>query len=344
MRLKYLMVLAIVGLFCQNSNAQGCAEASSDGVNVFGFIQPQYEFDMTDPSVSSFTFERARVGVMGNIPYDVSYYVVTEMSPFINPDSPYDFLLDAFVSYSGIKWAKMSMGSFKAPFGLETGTACSKLHTVYRSKATLELVSPFRDLGFQVLGGNRDSLFQYAIGLMNGTGLKVEDTNHFKDIVGRVGINPTPWLHVGGSFKYGQATSAAGLPDPDERLRIGGELELNFSRFLIQGEYIYAKDKGSSIVGGGCSGGGEPVIGDKLRQGGFIQGIYNATYNLQGVVKAEFYDADMNIGNNEEFVLTAGINYFLNDWTRLQVNYMYAAEMPIDTPNDKLVIQLQVQF
>lgn len=346
MRKSILLFFVSLFLFSANSFAQGCAEPSSDddGATVFGFIQPQFEYNMTDPSTSTFAFERARIGVMGNIPYDFSYYVVLETSPFLSAEIDHPILLDAFISYRRFDWAKISLGSFKSPFGMETNTACSRLYTVYRSKATLELVTPFRDLGVVLMGGNRDSLFQYSLGVMNGTGLGKRDDNHFKDVVARVGVNPASWLHLGGSFKYGQHPSAAGLAEPDERTRFGGELEVNYGNLVVQGEYIYGKDVGSSIVGGGCSGDGEVVIGDKTRSGGFVMAAYNVRYNLQPVVKFEYFDPDGGITNNEEYVTTLGMNYFFNDWTRLQVNYLYRSEMPSDVPNDALVMQLQVVF
>ncbi|MBN2805939.1 MAG: hypothetical protein JXR22_04720 [Prolixibacteraceae bacterium] len=326
-------------------SAQGCSEPSSEeGVSLFGFVQPQIEVGLTDPSTSSFSFERARIGVMGNIPYDFSYYMVLELSPFLNQQVPYPTLIDAFVSYTRFDFLKVSMGSFKSPFGMETNTPCSGLATVYRSKATLELNAPFRDLGLMFLGGSRETTLEYAFGIMNGTGLGLRDNNHFKDVVTRIGVNPLSWLHVGASFKYGQSVSAAGLADPDVRTRLGGEIDMNFGNLNVQGEYIYAKDQGSSIVGGGCSGGGEVVIGDKTRSGAYVQALYNIGYQLQPVVKFEWYDADGAIKNNEEYITTLGLNYFFNDWTRLQVNYRYAAEMPVDHPNDQLVIQLQVKF
>jgi len=340
-----ILILLIILNFGKHAYSQGCASTSSeDGVTVFGFVQPQVEFNMTDPSVSTFAFERARLGVMGNVPYDFSYYAVLELSPFMNKEVPYPTLLDAFVSYTRFNWMKVSMGSFKVPFGLETSTPCSGLYTIYRSKGTLELVSPFRDLGLMFLGGSRETKFQYAVGLLNGKGLGLRDDNHFKDIVARIGFNPISNIHVGSSFKYGQALSAAGLPDPDQRLRFGGELELNFQGFTIQGEYIWAKDMGSSIVGGGCSGGGEVVIGDKIRNGGYVMAAYNLSYTIQPVIKFEYFDPDNGINNNEEYVTTVGLNYFFNDWTRLQLNYRYAAEMPIDMPNDALILQVQVTF
>lgn len=347
MKIRILVsLLLLIILSVVNAYSQGCSEPSSEeGLSVFGFIQPQYEFGMTNPSTSTFSFERARIGVLGNIPYDFSYYMVMELSPFLNEAVQYPTLLDAFISYTRYDFLKISMGSFKSPFGMETNTACSGLATVYRSKATLELNSPFRDLGLMFLGGSRETKIQYAVGLMNGIGLGHRDNNHFKDIVGRIGVNPLSWLHFGVSAKYGQSASAAGLPEPDIRTRLGAEFDANWNgRLIVQGEYIFAKDQGSSIVGGGCSGGGEVVIGDKARSGGFIQAMYNVNYMIQPVVKFEFFDENANIKNNEDYVFTVGLNYFFNDWTRLQVNYRYAAELPVDVPNDQLVLQLQVKF
>jgi len=72
-------------------------EASSDeGVSVVGYIQAQYEYvfqDSTDDT-SAFTFNRVRFGLVGSIPYDISYYSMFEFSP--NKDgAPY--LLDGLL-------------------------------------------------------------------------------------------------------------------------------------------------------------------------------------------------------------------------------------------------------
>ena len=42
--------------------------------------------------------------------------------------------------------------------------------------------------------------------------------------------------------------------------------------------------------------------------------------------------------------MTFGFNYFLNDWTRLQLNYLYKAEDQEEISNDELLMQLQVKF
>lgn len=67
-------------------------------------------------------------------------------------------------------------------------------------------------------------------------------------------------------------------------------------------------------------------------------------WNLQPVVKLESWDPDIDVDDNSENVITLGFNYFLNDWTRLQVNYLYKAEDQEEISNDELLMQLQVKF
>jgi len=164
-------VILFIGLFLLaliNSNtltAQGCVEASSDeGPQIVGYIQPQFNYYMFgdkangDPlKPSTFFFKRARVGVVGSIPYDVSYYVMAEFSPGLSGGSPY--LLDAFVTYAPFgKYLKFSLGQFKSPFSLELNTPCYALHTINRSTVVNQLAAPFRDMGLMFLGSS-DSLF-----------------------------------------------------------------------------------------------------------------------------------------------------------------------------------------
>ena len=113
-----LLIMALMLMVPMAASGQGCMEGGSEeGVNVVGFIQPQIEYyPNPDSDLSEFTFgfNRARIGAVGNVPYDISYYFMMEFGPF-KTDSP--CLLDAFITYSrfGDK-AKISMGQFKRGF------------------------------------------------------------------------------------------------------------------------------------------------------------------------------------------------------------------------------------
>ena len=67
-------------------------------------------------------------------------------------------------------------------------------------------------------------------------------------------------------------------------------------------------------------------------------------WNLQPVFKMESWDPDTDVDDNSESILTIGFNYFLNDWTRLQFNYLYKAEDAVEVSNDEILLQLQVKF
>ena len=373
---KIILIIAIALLgFPIMSFSQGCMGGDSDdGVKVIGYIQGQYEHQFLGQDIkpirglksnNSFYFNRARIGVVGSIPYDFSYYVLTEFSP--TKGGPY--LLDAFITYKRFDpYFKVSLGQFKSPFGLELTTPCQALYTVDRSRFVNELASPFRDLGIMFLGstgelfGKKD-LIAYRIAITNGTGKNVMDDNEFKDYMGRIIISPLDWLHIGGSYRYGKQTPVKEELDPDERTRWGVDLSLEKANFIFQAEYIQGLDKGSSEVGGGCGSTPTIVLGDFKKSGYMAQILYMTPWNFQPVVKFESYDPNIKIGDgnpddvegaydyDKQQDFTFGFNYFFAETVRLQMNYVYKIEESGDTDatyhevaNDYFVMQVQVIF
>jgi phosphate-selective porin len=344
--------------------AQGCMESSSeDGVSIIGFLQPQwnYEFNGEDDNgesldMNSFMFNRARLGVTGKVPYDFSYYAMTEFSP--TKGGPY--LLDFFVTYHGLgPWANISVGQFKQPFGLELSTACHALHTIDRSMVVNELASPFRDMGVMISGGTdtlkflglkNKNIFSWNLALVNGTGQNNIDNNKYKDFVGRLAFSPFEFVSIGGSYRYGKQPNPAIDSISDERMRWGADITLKAYNFLIQGEYIFGDDKGSKLEGGGCGADPTVVQGTFQSSGFWVMAMYKTPWFFEPVVKYQCYDPDNEADFNKKSTLTVGLNYFFNDWTRLQVNYMYNTEESSSTDlanyheidNDMLMVQLQI--
>ncbi len=343
---KILLIVIVITLAIPNiAISQGCMESSSDdGVTVSGYIQPQYEFHQKDGlynDESSFTFERARFGFFGNIPYDISYYAFIETSAF-KKANPY--LLDAFVTYTRFgPWAKISLGQFKSPFSLELNTACHGLHTVKRSQVVRDLATPDRDIGLMISGGNDTTFFKYAFAITNGTGLGNADNNTRKDFSGRLVLQPFEFLSIGGSFRTGKSKSAVQGQPEDTKTRYAAELQVKFENILFQGEYLMGEDDGSYTTGGGC---GDPLvthIGSVSRNGYWAHLMYMTPWNLQPIVKFESYEPNTALGLDQKSIITFGINYFLNDWTRIQINYLYSAE-EVEIENDQLFVQVQVKF
>ncbi len=369
-----LSILIILSLFATTRlSAQGCMEPSSStgGASVIGYIQPEFKVgfngknvDGTSKNDMGFSFRRARLGFAGNIPYDFSYYVLAEFSTFQN--GPY--LLDAFVTYNRFKpWFKISMGQFKKPFGLELTTGCQDLYTINRSKVVNELTSPDRDLGVMISGTTgakkffgleKENIFSYSLSVTNGTGKNTLDIDRSKDFIGRLVFAPYDWISVGGSYHTGKQKNAdVTVTKMDERMRYGFDITLKKYNFILQSEYVFGQDKGSKLIGGGCGATPELVVGNFKSNGYFTQLMYNTKWKLMPLVKYETYDPNMDLQDFDhtsfrQSTFTFGLNYYANDWTRIQLNYLYNLESSSSTditnynevPNDMFLLQIQVKL
>ncbi len=345
MKNKIFLLFVLVFIFqANNIYAQGCDgdEPANDSIpapkiKVFGFFQPEYDYTLSDPAESSFTFRRARIGVRGRVFEDFSYYMMLETSPFIGGVGS-AYLMDAFITWDKYNWSRISVGSFKQPFGLEVTTACSKLTTIDRAIVSDQLVSPQRDYGIMILGGNKYTKLNYSVALMNGRGLNVKDNNNKKDIIGRATYKVLDFMTIGGSFRYGYPNN-----EVDTRTTYGGEILMNFNNLHIQSEYIQDEGDYNRAAGGGC--GSEPLELGEKRSGAYGMIWYDTKWNVQPVLKYEYFDQDhdiKDIGYTER--MTLGVNYFFNEKIRLQVNYQANIETYINIDNDKFLAQIQVIF
>ena len=357
---RILLTLSLISLtlvLSNNTYAQGCDAPSSDeGVQVFGYIQPELRsFFYEDPEVS-FAFRRARIGVMGNIPYDFTYYVLLETSQFMNPeDRTGAFLLDAFVSYTRYEYLKVSLGQFKYRFGNELSQPCNGLYTINRSKAIDNLTGGIgggnRDLGMMILGGNKSTFLQYYASLTNGLGVHSVENNLVDNIAltGRVVIQPIDGLYLGGSYRWMKNPPQDVLiTEYDNKTRFGFDAEYDFKNFKLFGEYINGVDEGSFVEGAGCGGTPTTVQGNTDSDGYFGMIVYRWN-KFEPVYKFEGYNRTIekegtSSKDEQDIWQTLGLNYHPNDWVRLQLNYIYKTEDPDEIKNDCLLFQVQVKF
>ena len=325
---------------CEGDDPIATDSTSAFSAKIFGYLQPQYDYNFTDGKENTFKFKRARIGVRGKVIEDFSYYFMLETSPFIGSSGD-AYLMDAFVTYDKYNWARVSVGSFKQPFSLELVTPCHSLITVERSIVVDQLVAPQRDFGLTVLGGNKYTKFNYALALMNGRGLKVKDDNTKKDIIGRVTYRVTNDLTIGGSFRYGYP-----IPNnnDDSRTTVGGEFSLDLDKFYVQGEYIY--DEGAYFLGTGGGCGTTPIPLGERRDGAYIMAYYKVTDKFHPVFKYEYIDPDLDIKDNLSYQerMTIGANYFFSDKVRFQLNYLANIQTVVNVDDDALLAQIQVKF
>lgn len=339
--LSYLIILLSTPVAVQ---AQGCAAPAADGgITVFGFLQPQIETSFNRNSTDhTFAFNRARIGVTGAIPYDFVYYAVIEASPNF-AGAP--FLLDAFISYTRFKWAQLTIGQFKSHFTLEMATPCHSLTTINRSQAVINLVSPDRDIGVMLSGLLFNDRLSYNMALTNGTGRGMRDDNNAKTFHSRIQVTPFEFLKLGGGIQYGVHPPAdESILTDDSRFRWAADMQFQFRNLTLIGEYISGQDKGSYVVGGGCGLPPEILMGDLNRSGFYITAMYRTPWNLQPVFRYETWNTDTSSLTASEHTMVFGLNYWFNDWTRVQLNYLYRAEERVEIFNDQLLLQVQVMF
>ena len=359
--MKKILFIFGITLLCLPimSSGQGCSAPSSDeGVVLWGYLQPEFSAKFTDDTQAAFQFRRMRIGLMGNIPYDFSYYVMLETSQFLNPNKTGPFLMDAFVSYNRFKNMRIALGSFKYQFGRELSMPCHALYTINRSNMVDELTANLnggnRDTGLMLLGGSDTTFFTYSASITNGTGMFQTENNLLKtySLNGRVTIQPLKGLYFGASARTTQSPpEAEGVEDDDTKLRYGFDAQYSFKNFTLLGEYIHGKDEGSYTEGGGCGGDAVTKTGTNNADGFYVMAVYRTNSNFEPVYKIESYETiksdggDVPINVEESSICqTFGLNYYPNDWTRLQLNYIYRAELPKEINNDMLLLQLQVRF
>jgi len=352
-----ILIITILAFASTYSFSQGCMGGGGDVVGVHGFIQPQFNYNLNGTDASgnslddnSFSFNRARIGVVGEIPYDIEYYFFIEASSF-KSQAKLPHLLDAYVTYTRFgKYAKISLGQFKSPFGLEQNTSCSGLYTINRTEATSQLSGPQRDLGVLVAGGDKESLLNYSVGIMNGSGMNDSDDNNNKHVLGRVVVKPLEFLSVGGSFRYGKINPTDMAQPLNEIMRYAGELHFEHNGIVVQAEYLQGQDELFSAsripIYGGCGG----IVGFDTKQPGtytksglMVMAAYLTPWNIQPVVKFDYWNSDHSVSNATTNYLTFGINYYVNDYSRVMVNYVNVQESNPVT-NDMIMVQLQAKF
>jgi len=172
--------------------------------------------DTEKRSVSQFTFRRLRPYLEGTV---FKYFDFRILPDFAGSQFT---LFDAYVELNYFPQARLRVGKFKPPVGLERLQSATSILFVERGLHT-SLV-PSRDNGVQVSGDLLNGALNYAAGIFNGVpdlGNSTGDINDDKDFAGRVFASPfknTPLaplkgLGLGVAGTYGHQKAAFSSPD-----------------------------------------------------------------------------------------------------------------------------------
>jgi len=184
-------------------------------------------------------------------------------------NAPQGILRDAFADFV-LKEpeAVIRLGQQRIPFGIENQTPGGLLPFISRSFIDLKVTrntpvgtpavvaqSDFtrysnaefnqeRDIGVQTRGRLWGDYFDYALGVFNGSGINVNDSNSSKDAIGRLGFNPHPGLRLGISGYRG--TELDINKNSGVRNRVASDFEVTHDlipRLHIMGEMADGRDE-----------------------------------------------------------------------------------------------------
>jgi len=216
---------AVLGLL---SRVMDKIEAKSRYIpTINGAIQVGYLFK-ADPAnnnyTNTFTFNTARLNIKGK-PLDWFHYNM--QIDFANGVRVLDFNLNFHpLAHTPAKsqYVNFWAGQSKTPLTLESQIGPATFEAVeyaeviyqlcgYRQTLTPELthISGGRDIGIAMYGyalkvpwgGKAHDLFEYKIGVYNGSGMNCLDQDVMKDVSGSLYLHPVKEMTVGGSFYIG---------------------------------------------------------------------------------------------------------------------------------------------
>ena len=326
------------------STKGGLSVKSGDySIKIGGRIQYDYNRSELNGEVDEDDFDarRARLFVSGNVSKDWSYKV--------NWNVEGDGFEDLFIRYSGFgKGAVVTIGNQHQPFTLSQ-LISSKDVGISERPGIVERYLIGRREGVQ-LHGNIDKL-HYAVGLFTEEG--TDEDNGF---AGRIAYAPIKTdystLHLGASYK-----------DTEEQDGFGLEIGAVSGPFHIQAEYFDA-DEFSSIedeISGVSSTIEESIDGFYVQAGYVITGekrpYKNGTFkkikpnSSAGAweVVARYEDGDggfgdVELGNTDASSYALGVNYYLNDYIRINASYQEGDSNVTDDDGNEFRVRFQVAF
>lgn len=221
-----------------------------------------------DGAISAFDVPRLRLSLSGGA-----------FRPWLKYSFQFDFSRTGGESGSKIKDAVLEIrpqgrpfrfqaGQFKAPFGLQQLTSSGRLQFVDRA-ITESKFTPGRDMGAMFSGTFAARRAGYDVGIFNGSGESLRQTNDTHLLVGRVYAQPLgsytlaessvdapdePVLHVGAGVRSGKQvrgrTAAGIVENPDDQTAFNVEFAFKAPRLYSTAEYFWMTDEQENPVAG----------------------------------------------------------------------------------------------
>jgi len=315
---SFLILTLLIIVTSTNIVAQDEEESKYDEF-IKNFKKDYFTVDLLFQAVADFQPERTIIGnngfylsnvrlrMHGNLDKNFSYFFQTSF--MVSP-----ILLDASISYKFSDALHLSAGQFKTPFSKEYLTYAADLDFVNRAQEAA-LLSPRRDIGFQLSGRFAGNLFEYRAGIFNGNGPnKIYNDNNSFLYVGRLALTPNDknnHYEIGLNAGYNENSNDGVLTNSfnGKRTFIGGDIRAEISDFLITSEIIMNKFDGTI----------DSINTIKKPYGYHITLGYKPFQNHQFLFRYDNLSADGIISNSDLYII--GYNFWPSKFAEIQINY-----------------------
>lgn len=284
------VVLLSILAFGAECAAEGPPSPQLTVPKMSGYVESWFYSDSSDLSSQTsakkvdngFRARRARLAASGEIGEGLTYKIGVGLDgPAVGAASSTVRLLDAWIEYKANDALRAAFGQLKYDFTLEGVEATPDRVTVLRSEVTNELSGKlgtvggtFRDIGIKVSGAVKDSAeLRYSAAVINGNGMNLTDNNGYKDMVGRVTIEPLPGLVVGASGYRGKSQNQGAAFDIDETAW-GVEARYAIGGVRLRAEYAAAEWDNWDVATSAAS-----LIKKQEPWGWYAQGSYRLLFS-----------------------------------------------------------------
>lgn len=269
---------------------------------------------------NGFYLANTRLRLLGNLDKKFSYFF--QASFIVSP-----LLLDAAISYRFSDAFKLTAGQLKAPFSKEFLTYSANIDFVNRSQATV-LLSPRREIGFQLSGTIANKILEYKAGIFNGNGPnKLSNDNNSFLYVGRIAAIPYTdnnhyELGFNAGFDNNSKTEILSRSFNGSRIFMGGDIRAEIGQFLFSSEFIFNKFDGTI-----------DSIDSAVEPFGYHFTIgYTPFKGHQFLIRFDDLSADGIISDSRIYIV--GYNFWPTKVAEIQFNYI------IDSDNNDFVNHL----
>jgi len=306
----------------------------TDRLQISGFMQFGYDYDdAPDTGQSSFYHKRASFSIRG--------FITDRWTAFFAYEYSNSTSQEIYTEYKFADELSVRMGQFKTVFGLENGIIPTQIEliddyamgTAYLMANRGDVLQgnhAGRDIGLLVSGDLFKKILHYDFSVMNGQGFNRRDGNRHKDLVGRITVNPTPWLSVSASYYDGMGHAIAtnntlNIYEGDDYTRnrwaMGATVSTDFIK--LRTEYLGGKD------------------GSHKSEGWYATGVVplSKSNNLELLISYDYFNKSKTL-DLKQTNYTGGLQWWFYPGCRLRGTYSYRDVKQSDSSN---VLQAQVQ-